>query len=760
MATVNDYTRTTWQTGDVIDATKMNNIETQLDAVTDNARENGIAPVFSTTKTYAVGEHVLYNGEVYRCKTAVSSAGAWVASNWVKAYLSEDLGGEVSELKSALSGFEEDISEKHSSKNLLNEAELVTGYLNTANGNVNVSSETAYRTSGFIEVSQHIGKKLTFSNYNAGSRVRTKVTPNGYIFCNSEKTRIAGGTWQNDIDIPNNAVYVRICTVASVVAANAYPMLEVTEDGTMTDYEAYYEPYYTIRDSAIDIDDTLTKRGKPADAKATGDAISQYSNVIIPDRPKNLLNWNDSDVVVNAWLNNGVKEREGHSVTGYIDVHDHIGENVVVSALANPGNSRVLYSLPSYEFYNQNKERIAGGNWKSVIAIPDNAYYFRASLSTNATVIKKFYSIGVSTADKPQTLSDYYEKKMVVPESMIKHTLTCHLPQKLYILRNVAYELYFEQIFEEDVSQYKITQNGRSAAAISVFNNRIRFKVTAATTQTAIQILVYDKELLLDSFELQLVIADIPESEINLLPLGDSLTNHCVWESELMNIVPSLICVGSRNRNVADSDEETRTVYNDGRAGFTAANYLNGNAYTGGTDGGGNESPNNYWYDPVNEHFSMSYYMANHFPNNQNTPNALTYFLGMNDLSGSGEISDIIERMQTMIDDIRSYDSDLPLVIVSPQLQSLGDITFSTKKRFWEFAEALEELAGTYENVAYVALYPFMDSSNNYPTTEIGINTRNTRTELRVTDITHPANYGYWQIADLVAGAIAYLFSE
>ena len=102
MATVNDYTRTTWQTGDVIDATKMNNIETQLDAVTDNARDNGTAPVFSTTKTYAVGEHVLYNGEVYRCKTAVTNAGAWVANNWVKAYLSSDMEGEVSELKSAL----------------------------------------------------------------------------------------------------------------------------------------------------------------------------------------------------------------------------------------------------------------------------------------------------------------------------------------------------------------------------------------------------------------------------------------------------------------------------------------------------------------------------------------------------------------------------------------------------------------------------------------------------------------------------------
>ena len=102
MATVNDYARTTWQTGDVIDATKMNNIETQLDALTDNARDNGTAPVFSTTKTYAVGEHVLYNGEVYRCKTAVTNAGAWVANNWVKAYLSSDMEGEVSELKSAL----------------------------------------------------------------------------------------------------------------------------------------------------------------------------------------------------------------------------------------------------------------------------------------------------------------------------------------------------------------------------------------------------------------------------------------------------------------------------------------------------------------------------------------------------------------------------------------------------------------------------------------------------------------------------------
>lgn len=129
MATVNDYTRTTWQTGDVIDATKMNNIETQLDAVTDNARENGVAPVFSTTKTYAVGEHVLYNGEVYRCKTAVASAGAWVANNWTKASLSEDLEGEVSELKSAFTTNVGAIADIYPKVNLFNNGDTgnITG---------------------------------------------------------------------------------------------------------------------------------------------------------------------------------------------------------------------------------------------------------------------------------------------------------------------------------------------------------------------------------------------------------------------------------------------------------------------------------------------------------------------------------------------------------------------------------------------------------------------------------------------------------
>lgn len=41
------------------------------------------APAFSTSSTYAVDDHVTYNGKLYRCTTAVTTAGAWTGdTNW------------------------------------------------------------------------------------------------------------------------------------------------------------------------------------------------------------------------------------------------------------------------------------------------------------------------------------------------------------------------------------------------------------------------------------------------------------------------------------------------------------------------------------------------------------------------------------------------------------------------------------------------------------------------------------------------------
>lgn len=42
---------------------------------------------FSTTKTYAVGDYVVHDLKLYRCKTAITSAGAWNSSKWDESYL-------------------------------------------------------------------------------------------------------------------------------------------------------------------------------------------------------------------------------------------------------------------------------------------------------------------------------------------------------------------------------------------------------------------------------------------------------------------------------------------------------------------------------------------------------------------------------------------------------------------------------------------------------------------------------------------------
>lgn len=41
-----------------------------------------LAPAFSKTSTYNVGAYVTYEGRLYKCKTQISTAGAWDATKW------------------------------------------------------------------------------------------------------------------------------------------------------------------------------------------------------------------------------------------------------------------------------------------------------------------------------------------------------------------------------------------------------------------------------------------------------------------------------------------------------------------------------------------------------------------------------------------------------------------------------------------------------------------------------------------------------
>ena len=57
-----------------------------------------IASTYSNSSTYAGGDYVWYDGDLYRCTTAITTAESWTAAHWTAAVIGED----VADLKSAI----------------------------------------------------------------------------------------------------------------------------------------------------------------------------------------------------------------------------------------------------------------------------------------------------------------------------------------------------------------------------------------------------------------------------------------------------------------------------------------------------------------------------------------------------------------------------------------------------------------------------------------------------------------------------------
>ena len=65
----------------------------------DNDAQAAIAPLYSTSATYAVGDYVMHDGAYYVCKTAIATPESWTAGHWMQTNVGAEAGG----LKSAIS---------------------------------------------------------------------------------------------------------------------------------------------------------------------------------------------------------------------------------------------------------------------------------------------------------------------------------------------------------------------------------------------------------------------------------------------------------------------------------------------------------------------------------------------------------------------------------------------------------------------------------------------------------------------------------
>lgn len=82
-----------------------------------------IAGTYSASDTYAVGDYAWYNGSLYRCTTAITTAEAWTAGHWTAAVL----GNDISSLKSAFTLYND--------KKINKQSDWALGYYGFGSGN-------------------------------------------------------------------------------------------------------------------------------------------------------------------------------------------------------------------------------------------------------------------------------------------------------------------------------------------------------------------------------------------------------------------------------------------------------------------------------------------------------------------------------------------------------------------------------------------------------------------------------------------------
>lgn len=68
-----------------------------------NVHAQSIAPIYSNTSTYNVGDYVMYNGQLYVCNTEITTPEAWNPSHWAPVDVMNAVESEIPEIDDTLS---------------------------------------------------------------------------------------------------------------------------------------------------------------------------------------------------------------------------------------------------------------------------------------------------------------------------------------------------------------------------------------------------------------------------------------------------------------------------------------------------------------------------------------------------------------------------------------------------------------------------------------------------------------------------------
>lgn len=251
----------------------------------------GVAAQYSTSATYNDGDYVMYNGQLYRCNTAITTAESWTAAHWTSVVIGDD----VSDIIRAF------VSAEFPSRSIIDASAI----------NYNNNSALTSNGDGTYTVGTSDYGRTAFG-------VRTTLQPGAYLLYGVPGCRCylsTDGTWaeriaENTSGIPkaisiSEAVSAYLCFGITAAPSSQFTIRPYLYNAKITDAIRFMGNCPTNLDSMPDTGYYINVNGsthspKPSGYNSTNGVIINLPKVMSSTYGLQILF--DSNSVPNVWV--------------------------------------------------------------------------------------------------------------------------------------------------------------------------------------------------------------------------------------------------------------------------------------------------------------------------------------------------------------------------------------------------------------------------------------------------------------------------
>ena len=471
----------------------------------------------------------------------------------------------------------------------------------------------------------------------------------------------------------------------------------------------------------------------------------------------------------------------GWNATYFIDIEPNTEYSVVF--YFEEQNQYIRQSQVYYALYDSNENYIKGGNTgssSSPITI-NSATATKIRLSCTTARVKTGYIMLIKTTDESKILGkdkSAYVKSGIFLKGLVKEefnriedefnrieeelnnnkgsgfTPKIILPSEFYAVVGHELSIYNENVILcDDLNKYDIDWYINQGNFYDQYKECFRITPKVGTEgDYSVRLRIKDKctrEVLAEKTMTMHIVSKKNYTNKKVLFIGDSRTSAGYYPYEIQNVLSSggITSLGTETTKPW-IDNVQKPINHEGRGSWSAKDYVATTSKNGYT---------NPFINPSTNKFDFSYYMTKQ---GYSSVDIVFLNLGTNGMDSKNldtSIQNNINAMDEMIASIRSFNSNVPIVIelVTPPATQDGWTYANHGGSAWEMMfnifrnneMVIEHYSG--KNV-YIAPTIFnLDRNNDYGTKTMPLSARNPKEIERQTNNVHPSDVGYYKMADV-----------